>query len=86
MAVTFSALIEPCGERRGELIGLHAEAGFEAAFAGRQSVVKIGGICEIAHAETIQPFERTGLAFISDDEIDGEFLGVHEKEYNVTMR
>ena len=68
------------------MIGLHAKAGLEAAFAGGKGVVKIRGICEIAHAETVQPFERTGLAFISDDEIDGEFLRVHEKEYNVTAR
>lgn len=86
MTIAFSALIKPCGERGGELIGLHAEAGFKAAFASGKSVVKIGGICEIAHAETVQPFEGTRLAFISDDEIDGEFLRVHEKEYNLPAR
>ena len=86
LTIAFSALIEPRSERRGELIGLHAKAGFEAAFTGRQGVVKIRGICEIAHAETIKPFERTRLAFISDDEIDGEFLRVHEKEYNLPAR
>jgi hypothetical protein len=84
LTVAFSALIEPCGERRSELIGFNAKAGFETAFACGKRIVKIGGICEIAHAETIQPVERTRLAFISDDEIDGKFLRVHEKEYNVT--
>ena len=68
------------------MIRLHAKTGFHAAFASGQRVVKVGGICEIAHAKTVQPFERTRLALISDDEFDGELLRVHEKEYNLTVR
>jgi hypothetical protein len=68
------------------LIRLDAKAGLETAFGGGQGIVKIRGICEIAHAKTVQPIQRTELALISDDQFNGEFPRVHETEYNVGAR
>ncbi len=76
-SIALAPLCEPFFERRRQMRGRDAEAGFEAAFAGGQRVVKLGGVGEISHAEGVKPFERARLALFADDEINGEFLCIH---------
>jgi hypothetical protein len=45
----------------------------------RQGVVKLRGICEIAHAKLIQPFQRAGAPLFANHDLYTEFLGVHTK-------
>jgi len=40
-------------------------------------VVEVRGICEIAHAELIEPLERASAALAANDDIHFEFLRVH---------
>src|ERR1700688_2684285 len=47
------------------------------ALADRQGVIKFGGVGEVAHAELIQPFQRTSLPCAADDQIYLELLRVH---------
>jgi hypothetical protein len=78
LAFAFAALVEPGGEAFGEAFGCEAEAGFEMAVGGGEGVVEVGGVCEIAHAELVEPLEGAGSANASDGDVDGKFLGVHE--------
>jgi hypothetical protein len=80
MAVAFATLREPNGESFGKTIRTEAEAGFDFAFCDRKGVVKVGGVGEIAHAELIEPVERAGARFAADDDVDIEFLRVHERK------
>ena len=77
MTFAFAALTEPCGEAFSEASGSEAEAGFNAAVGDGERVVEIGGVGEIAHAELVEPVERTGLFLAVDDDIDRELLRVH---------
>jgi hypothetical protein len=77
LPVALAALREPGFERRREMRGRYTETGFEAAFGGGKRVFKLGVIREISHAKGVKPFKRAGLALSADDEINGEFLGVH---------
>lgn len=78
LAFAFASLGEPGGEAIGEAFGSEAETGFEAAVGDGKSVVKISGIGEVAHAELIEPFDWTGFALATDEDIDLKFLSVHE--------
>ena len=78
LAFTFAALGEPGGEAFGEAFGSEAEAGFQAAIGNRESVVELGGVGEVAHAELVEPVHRAGFTFTADEDIDLEFLGVHK--------
>jgi hypothetical protein len=77
LAFTFAALGEPGGETFREAFGSEAEAGFQASVGDRESVVELGGVGEVAHAELIEPVERAGFALPVDEDIDLKFLGVH---------
>ena len=77
LAFAFATLGEPGGETFGEAFGREAVAGFDAAVGDGKSVVKIGGVGEIAHAELVEPIERAGLFVAENDDVDGELLRVH---------
>jgi hypothetical protein len=77
---SFAALREPCGKAFGKTFGSEAEAGFDFAFCDRKGVVKIGGVGEITHAELIEPIKRAGPGFAANDDVDIEFLRVHERK------
>ena len=77
LAFAFAALGEPGGETFGKTLGSEAKAGFEAAIGGRECVVKVGGVGEIAHGELIEPFERARPPLAADQHIHLKFLGVH---------
>ena len=77
LAFAFAALGEPGGEAFGEAFGREAVAGFDAAVSDGESVVEIGGVGEIAHAELVEPIEGAGLFVAENDDVDGELLRVH---------
>lgn len=77
LAFTFAALGEPGGEAFGEAFWSEAEAGFQASVGDGESVVELGGVREVAHAELIEPVERAGFTLTVDEDIDLKFLGVH---------
>ena len=66
LACAFAALREPGGEAFGKAFGSEAVAGFDAAVGGGECVVEVSGICEIAHAELIEPLERTSAALAAN--------------------
>jgi hypothetical protein len=59
------------------MFGGEAEAGFELAFGDGESVVKVGGVGEVSHAELIEPVEWAGAGFAPDNDVYIEFLRVH---------
>lgn len=77
LAFAFAALGEPGGEAFGETPGSETVAGFDAAVGDGESVVEIGRVGEIAHAELVEPIERAGLFVTENDDVDGELLRVH---------
>ena len=77
LAFAFAALCEPSCEAFGKTSGGKAEAGLDAAIGDRERIVEIGGVGEIAHAELVEPVERTRLFLAEDDDIDRELLRVH---------
>src|SRR5437870_13915162 len=62
LPVSFAALGEPGGQRRSQALGINAEARLERPVAGGQRVVEFGCASAVAHAETIQPVERSSAA------------------------
>lgn len=66
-AVGLAAFREPFAERGGKSFGIDLQASFDLAFGDGQSVVEFGGAGEVAHAESVQPIERTRLALAIDD-------------------
>jgi len=77
LAFALATLRQPGRKAFGEPLGSEAETGFDLAIGDGKRVVKIGGVCEIAHAELIEPIERAGARLSANDYIDVEFLGVH---------
>ena len=77
LAFASTALGEPGGEAFGETFGGEAVAGLNAAVGDGKSVVEIGGVGEIAHAELVEPIEGAGLFVTKNDDVDGELLRVH---------
>lgn len=78
LAIGLPAFRKPFAERSGESFGIDLQAGFHLSFGNWQSVVKFGRAGEVAHAEGVQPVERTLLALAIDDRLDFQFLRVHE--------
>jgi len=78
----FSALREPSTEAFGEPLRRDTKARFDPAFSNGQGVVKLGGIRKVAHAELIEPFQRTGAALTANDYIDSKLLRVHARYNN----
>jgi hypothetical protein len=77
LAFAFAALGKPGGEAFGEAFRSEAVTGFDAAIGDGESVVEFSGVCEIAHAELVEPIERAGLSFAANEEFDRELLRVH---------
>jgi len=77
LAFAFPTLGEPGGKAFGKTLGSEAKAGFEAAIGGRECVVKVGGVGEIAHGELIEPFERTRAPLPANHHFHLKFLRVH---------
>lgn len=77
LAFALAALGEPGGEAFGETLGGEAVAGLDAAVGDGESVVEIGGVGEIAHAELVEPIEGAGSFVTKNDDVDGELLRVH---------
>lgn len=82
LALAFAPLREPRGEAFGETFGGEAEAGFYLSFSDRKSVVEVGRVGEVSHAELIEPIERAGAGFTADDDVDVKFLCVHTRKKN----
>jgi hypothetical protein len=74
-----AALGKPRGESFGESVRRQAKARLHMAISGRQGVIEFSRIREITHAELIEPFQRTSLAFAANQDIDIKFLRVHGK-------
>src|SRR5271166_5558149 len=53
---------EPIFHRGAQAFQRHARANFHPAVTGGNGVVKDLIVREIAHAETVQPLQRTGMA------------------------
>ena len=79
LAVAFAALGEPFAHGGGEALRIDSEPGFELAFAGGESVVKLARAGEVSHAEGVEPLERNGPALASDHGDGGEFAGIHRR-------
>ena len=77
LAFPFATLRQPGGESFRETFGSEPETCFEAAIGKGQGVVEISGIREVAHAELVQPVERTGFLLTANDDIHLKFLRVH---------
>jgi len=77
LTFAFAAFGQPVCEALGKTFGRETVAGFNAAVGERESIVKIGRVGEIAHAELVEPIERAGLSFAADEDVDRELLGVH---------
>jgi hypothetical protein len=83
LSFTFAALREPRSEPLGKTIRRQAKAGFHLAVSDGEGVVKFGGIGEVAHAELVEPFERTETALAANQDMYFEFLSIHrEQEYH----
>ncbi len=76
-SVPFSALREPFAHRRCQARRINRQSRFEGTFAGRNRVVEFTRPGEIAHAKTVQPFQRDQLAFLSNDCFGLQFSRVH---------
>src|SRR5579859_2583204 len=74
---SLATLREPGSQALGKTLRRHAKTRLHEAVADRQSVVKLHGIGEVAHAELIQPFQRTSLPCTADYQIYLELLRVH---------
>src|SRR6267143_147510 len=77
LAVALAAFGQPRGECLCQALRLDAKASLEQTLSCRQRVVELGRAREIAHCETIEPFERAGPAFAADNDFDFQFTGVH---------
>ena len=73
----FAALREPGGQAFGKLLGSKTEADFELSIGDGQSVVKIGRIGEVAHAELVQPFQRARAPLATNYYVNQKLLRVH---------
>src|SRR2546427_13267596 len=80
LPVSFAALGEPGGKRRGQALGINAEARLERPVAGGQRVVEFGRASEVAHAEAIQPVERARAALAPYYDLHLELSRVHAWE------
>jgi hypothetical protein len=58
-AFAFSALVQPSAQAFGKALWGNPETYFNGAGFQWQRVVKLGGICEVPHAELIQPIQWT---------------------------
>ena len=74
---TFAALRQPLGKTFGKTLRPKPETGFHEAVGNRKSIVKVGGIGEIAHAELVQPLQGAGFALATNQNIHVKFLCVH---------
>jgi hypothetical protein len=75
--LSFTALSEPCAQTLPKTLWRQAEAGLDPAVSHGERVVKVRGVCEIAHAELIEPIKRAGAALAANHDIHFEFLRVH---------
>ena len=77
LTFALAALGKPVSEALGKTFGSETITGLDAAIGNRESVVEIGRVGEIAHAELVEPIERAGFSFAADEDVDRELLGVH---------
>jgi hypothetical protein len=77
LAVGLATLGQPLAKGGCKSFRIDLEAGLHLAFRNGQGVVKFRRTGEIAHAEGVQPVERTGLALFADNHIHLQLLGVH---------
>ncbi|HMD42521.1 MAG TPA: hypothetical protein VKH45_05570 [Candidatus Acidoferrum sp.] len=47
------------------------------AIRDRERIVKLSRVCEITHAELVEPFKRARLALTADEDIDNKLSRVH---------
>lgn len=78
MAFAVAALGEPGGQALGKTLRSETKAGFKAAIGDGESVVKVGGVGEIAHGELIEPLKRARPPLAANQDVYLEFLGIHK--------
>lgn len=76
--MAFPSLRQPGRQSFREAFRRETKACLDPSISHRQRVVEIRGIREVAHAKLIQPFERAGLGFALNDDVDLESLRVHK--------
>ena len=69
LAFAFATLGEPRAEAFSKAFRSEAETGFDLAVSNGKSIVKVGGVGEVAHAELIEPIERAGAALPANNDI-----------------
>jgi hypothetical protein len=80
LAFAFAALRQPCGETFSKPFRSKAKTGFDLAIGDGKSIVKVGGVGEIAHAKLVEPIERADASCAAYHNVDMEFLCVHEAQ------
>jgi len=78
LPLPLAALGQPSPQAFRKSLGCHAKTSFHSTLRHRQGVIEFRGIGEVAHAELVQPFQRTSLACAADHQLYFEFLRVHE--------
>src|SRR5260370_20219245 len=74
---TFAPLRKPPANALRKSRGRYAKTRFYLPFADRQGVIKLRGVGERAHANLIQPLQRTSFPLAADQQLHFEFLCVH---------
>jgi len=74
---TLSALRKPGSEALRKTLRSDPEAHFNRPLADWQGIVELRGIGEVAHAELIEPFQRTCSPLSLYHQLYSEFLRVH---------
>jgi hypothetical protein len=77
LAAALAALGGPIAQGLRQACGRDAKAGFEFALCDGQRVVKFGGAGKVAHAEAIEPLERTRATFLASNDLHDKLLGEH---------
>jgi len=80
LSLALSPLREPSRESFGETFWREAEARLDEARGNGEGIVEFGGIGEVAHAELVEPFERTETALAANQDIHFEFLSIHREQ------
>jgi hypothetical protein len=79
LAFAFAPPGKPIGKRLSQAVWFYAETRLKLPFADREGIVELRCTGEVAHRETIQPFERTGAPIIADQDLHPVGASIHSK-------
>jgi hypothetical protein len=77
LALPFATLRKPSTQSFGKAFRGQPKTRFDFALSDWESVVEVGGVGEVSHAELIEPFEWACAALATNDYVHIEFLRVH---------